>query len=123
MAKPTMNSTGIGSVLRSKTRVVNPAPIDRQTDNSKNAEKRQSNNNDERTLFREVVANRQDHGVIVMEHVGGRLAVQPGTFLGRVVAVARSRAQLEEDIRQGIRQLKESIRNSIQTSNPKEADK
>ncbi len=78
---------------------------------------------DERTLFREVVANRQDHGVIVMEHVGGRLAVQAGTFLGRVVAVARSRAQLEEDICQGIRQLKESIRNSIQTSNPKEADK
>lgn len=78
---------------------------------------------DERTLFREVVANRQDHGLIVMEHVGGRLAVQPGTFLGRVVAVARSRAQLEEDIRLGIRQLKESIRNSIQTSNPKEADK
>ena len=73
---------------------------------------------DERTLFREVKAGRQDHGVIVVEHVGGRLAVQPGTFLGRVVAVGHSRAQLEEDIRQGIRQLKESIFESIQTQQP-----
>lgn len=75
---------------------------------------------DERTLFREVVSNRQDHGVIVVEHVGGKLAVQPGTFLGRVVAVAHSRAQLEEDIRQGIRQLKESICDTLQTLNSKD---
>jgi len=71
---------------------------------------------DERILFRQVVANEQDHGVIVVEHVGGRLDVRPGTFLGRVVAVAHSREQLEEDIRQGIEQLKESVFDKLQAT-------
>jgi hypothetical protein len=70
---------------------------------------------DERTLFRQVVCNGQEHGVIVVEHVGGKQAVMPGTFLGRVVAVARDRCLLEEDIRQGIEQLNGSIRKHAQT--------
>jgi hypothetical protein len=69
---------------------------------------------DERILFRQVVSNEQEHGVIVVEHVGGKLDVQPGTFLGRVVAVAHSRAHLEEDIRRGVQQLKESIFDKLQ---------
>jgi hypothetical protein len=64
---------------------------------------------DERTLFRQVVCEGQEHGVIVVEHVGGKQAVMPGTFLGRVVAVARDRCFLEADIRLGIEQLTDSI--------------
>ncbi|SDB02536.1 ATP-grasp domain-containing protein [Desulfonatronum thiosulfatophilum] len=77
---------------------------------------------DERTLFRQVVADAQAHGVIVVEHVGSKLSVQPGTFLGRVVAVGHSRAQLEEDIRQGIQRLKESIFDTIQKTSIPEGD-
>ncbi len=70
---------------------------------------------DERTLFRQVVSNGQEHGVIVVEHVGGKQAVLPGTFLGRVVAVARDRCFLEADIRLGIDQLNASIRKHQET--------
>jgi hypothetical protein len=71
---------------------------------------------DERMLFRQVKADAQAHGAIVVEHVGGKHTVLPGTFLGRVVAVGHNRAQLEEDIRQGIQRLKESIFDVLQTS-------
>ncbi len=77
---------------------------------------------DERTLFRQVVSNEQDHGVIVVEHVGGMHDVEPGTFLGRVVAVAHNREQLERDIREGIRQLRESIHDRLQTSTTPEGN-
>ncbi|TVQ97604.1 MAG: ATP-grasp domain-containing protein [Desulfovibrionales bacterium] len=72
---------------------------------------------DERNLFRQVREGSQTHGVIVVEHVGGRLAVQPGTFLGRVVAVGQTRAQLENDIREGVQRLKESIFDALKSSN------
>jgi len=75
---------------------------------------------DERTLFRQVVCEGQEHGVIVVEHVGGKQAVMPGTFLGRVVAVARDRCHLDEDIRLGIEQLNESIRKQETSANAKE---
>lgn len=75
---------------------------------------------DERTLFRQVVCNGQEHGVIVVEHVGGKQAVMPGTFLGRVVAVARDRCMLEDDIRLGIEQLNDSIRKHSQTQESQE---
>ncbi len=78
---------------------------------------------DERTMFRQVVSNKQDHGVIVVEHVGGMHDVQPGTFLGRVVAVAHSREQLDEDIREGIRQLRESIHEKLHTPTIPEENK
>lgn len=71
---------------------------------------------DERTLFRQVVGNEQEHGVIVVEHVGGKQAVMPGTFLGRVVAVARDRCLLDQDIRAGIEQLTDSIRKHTQAN-------
>lgn len=64
---------------------------------------------DERTLFRQIKSCSQEHGMIVLDHVGSRLAVKPGTFLGRIVAVSRNREQLKEDIRQGIQMLQESI--------------
>jgi predicted ATP-grasp superfamily ATP-dependent carboligase len=75
---------------------------------------------DERTLFRQVVCEGQEHGVIVVEHVGGKQAVMPGTFLGRVVAVARDRRLLDEDIRQGIEQLNDSIRKHAKQADAKE---
>jgi hypothetical protein len=78
---------------------------------------------DERTLFRQIVSNGQEHGVIVVEHVGGKQAVMPGTFLGRVVAVARDRCLLDEDIRLGIEQLNGSIRKHSQTQESSEDDK
>jgi hypothetical protein len=75
---------------------------------------------DERTLFRQVVREGQEHGVIVVEHVGGKQAVMPGTFLGRVVAVARDRRLLDEDIRLGIEQLTDSIRKHATSPKAKE---
>lgn len=78
---------------------------------------------DERTLFRQVVCNEQEHGVIVVEHVGGKQAVMPGTFLGRVVAVARDRRLLDQDIRIGIEQLNESIGKHTQTQVSTEDEK
>ena len=62
----------------------------------------------------------QDHGVIVVEHVGSKQAVMPGTFLGRVVAVARDRCHLDEDIRLGIEQLNDSIRKHAASAEAKE---
>ena len=75
---------------------------------------------DERTLFRQIVCEGQDHGVIVVEHVGSKQAVMPGTFLGRVVAVARDRCHLDEDIRLGIEQLNDSIRKHAASAEAKE---
>jgi hypothetical protein len=75
---------------------------------------------DERTLFRQVVYEGQEHGVIVVEHVGSKQAVMPGTFLGRVVAVARDRCHLDEDIRLGIEQLNDSIRKNATSAEAKE---
>lgn len=72
---------------------------------------------DERELFRHIKNCTQDHGMIIVEHVGSRLAIQAGTFLGRVVAVSRKREQLEADIRQGILLLSESIYDTEQPSN------
>lgn len=64
---------------------------------------------DERDLFRRVAENRLEHGVIVMEHLGEGLLAEPGTFVGRLLAVSRRRELLEEDIQKG----KDLLRNSI----------
>lgn len=47
--------------------------------------------------------------MVVLEHVGSRLSVKQGAFLGRIVAVSRNRSQLEEDIRQVILMLQQTI--------------
>lgn len=75
---------------------------------------------DERTLFRQVAREGQEHGFIVVEHVGGKQAVMPGTFLGRVVAVARDRCFLDADIRLGLEQLTDSIRKHIASTDTSE---
>lgn len=64
---------------------------------------------DERELFRQVRKNGIEHKMIIMEHVGHGCSVKPGTFLGRVVAVSRSREILDQEIRLGRRLLEESI--------------
>lgn len=76
---------------------------------------------DERDLFRQIKNRTQEHGMIIVEHVGSSLAIQPGTFLGRVVAVSNRRDRLEEDIRQGILLLSESIHDRPQPSHFREA--
>lgn len=53
---------------------------------------------DERDLFLRIRARETDHGMLVVEHVGHRCRVSPGCFLGRVVAVGRSREDLCADI-------------------------
>jgi hypothetical protein len=53
---------------------------------------------DERDLFLRIRARETTHGMIVVEHVGHHCRVQPGCFLGRVIAVARRRDDLAPDI-------------------------
>jgi len=64
---------------------------------------------DERELFRQVRTNGVQHKMIIVEHPGHKRSVMPGTFLGRVVAVARNREDLDRDIRLGKFMLEESI--------------
>lgn len=64
---------------------------------------------DERELFRMVKKNGIEHKMIILEHVGHGWPVKPGTFLGRVVAVARNREILDQEIMSGRRMLEESI--------------
>ncbi len=64
---------------------------------------------DERELFRQVKKNGIEHKMIILEHVGHGCSVKPGTFLGRVVAVSRSREILDREIKYGRQLLEESI--------------
>ncbi|RQD57684.1 MAG: ATP-grasp domain-containing protein [Desulfonatronovibrio sp. MSAO_Bac4] len=64
---------------------------------------------DERELFRQVKKNGIEHKMIILEHVGHGCSVKPGTFLGRVVAVSRSREILDQEIKYGRQLLEESI--------------
>lgn len=66
---------------------------------------------DERDLFRRVVEDRLEHGVIVMEHLGDGLQAEPGAFVGRIAAVSKRRDLLEADIQAGKDLLKRSIQN------------
>ncbi|BCO09059.1 hypothetical protein GF1_14350 [Desulfolithobacter dissulfuricans] len=38
---------------------------------------------------------------VILEHIGSGLTVLPGTFLARIVSVARNRRDVEEGLRQG----------------------
>ena len=62
----------------------------------------------ERDLFRRVAADGPG-GAVVLEHVGDRMAVMPGTFLGRVAAVAPTREQMLAALAGGRNQLAASI--------------
>jgi hypothetical protein len=62
----------------------------------------------ERDLFRRVAADGPG-GAVVLEHVGGGVAVLPGTFLGRVAAVAPTREQMLAALAGGRNQLAASI--------------
>lgn len=64
---------------------------------------------DERELFRRVAGNRVEHGMIVLEHLGEGLQAEPGSFLGRIVAVSRRRDLLEGDIQRGKALLEQTI--------------
>ncbi|WP_045212341.1 ATP-grasp domain-containing protein [Desulfonatronovibrio magnus] len=66
---------------------------------------------DERELFRQVKRNGIEHKMIILEHVGHGCSIKPGTFLGRVVAVSRSREILDREIKFGRQMLEESITN------------
>ncbi|WP_291322413.1 ATP-grasp domain-containing protein [Desulfonatronospira sp.] len=64
---------------------------------------------DERELFRQVRNRKVQHKMIIVEHPGHKCAIMPGTFLGRVVAVADNLDDLNRDISLGKFMLEESI--------------
>ncbi len=64
---------------------------------------------DERDLFRQVRQEGVQHKMIIVEHPGHQRCVMPGSFLGRVVAVATNREDMDRDISLGKFMLQESI--------------
>ncbi|RQD75925.1 ATP-grasp domain-containing protein [Desulfonatronospira sp. MSAO_Bac3] len=64
---------------------------------------------DERELFRQVRQKGLEHRMIIVEHPGHKRCVMPGSFLGRIVAVATNREDLDRDISLGKFMLEESI--------------
>ncbi|MFO8032676.1 MAG: ATP-grasp domain-containing protein [Desulfohalobiaceae bacterium] len=66
---------------------------------------------DERELFRQVARGQQEQGLLILEHPGAGVQAEPGTFVGRVVAVSSRKGFLEPAIKRG----RQSIANSIQT--------
>ncbi len=63
---------------------------------------------DERELFAQC-ANHGRAGHIIMEHVGKRVSVKPGTFAGRAAAVGASREEMESELACAIRRLRRSL--------------
>ncbi len=63
----------------------------------------------EREAFQKVAAGKLIKDYVILEHIGSNLTIMPGTFLARIVSVARN----YEDVQEGIRQGKEFIENTI----------
>ena len=65
-------------------------------------------NTGERTSFAKVARRELHKDLVILEHLGSPLRVMPGTFLARVVSVARSRKDVDEGLRQGIGRIKQT---------------
>jgi len=63
----------------------------------------------EREAFRKVARKELLKDFVILEHLGTNLKVMPGTFLARVVSVARSRQDVEEGLCQGVGFIKLTI--------------
>lgn len=62
----------------------------------------------ERNLFRRV-ARGGPGGHVVLEHVGANTLTMPGTFLGRVASVGRTREAMRQGLSQGMERVQASI--------------
>ncbi len=62
---------------------------------------------DERALFARAAKGRSGH--VVLEHVGAGVAVKPGTFLGRAVAVGPTRDDMRRELDIAKQRLQDSI--------------
>jgi hypothetical protein len=65
-------------------------------------------NTRERQSFAMVARQQLQKDFVVLEHLGTPLRVLPGTFLARVVSVARSRAEVDAGLAQGIDWIKQT---------------
>lgn len=65
-------------------------------------------NTGERRSFAMVAGQQLQKDFVVLEHLGAPLHVLPGTFLARVVSVARSRAEVDAGLAQGIGWIKQT---------------
>lgn len=66
-------------------------------------------NTRERESFRRVAREDLAMDYVIVEHLGAPLRVMPGTFLARVISVARSRDNVSLGLRQGIDLLKQTF--------------
>ena len=67
-------------------------------------------NTGERGSFAMVARQQLQKDFVVLEHLGAPLRVLPGTFLARVVSVARSRAEVDAGLTQGIDWIKQTYK-------------
>ncbi|MEA2113806.1 MAG: ATP-grasp domain-containing protein [Thermodesulfobacteriota bacterium] len=63
----------------------------------------------ERDAFQKIAGGELLKDFVILEHVGSNYVIMPGTFLARVVSVARN----HDDVKEGIRQGKEFIEMTI----------
>ena len=66
-------------------------------------------NTGERSSFTRVAKRELQKDFLLLEHLGSPLRVMPGTFLARVVSVARSRKDVQEGLDQGIGWIKQTF--------------
>lgn len=64
----------------------------------------------EREAFKKVARKELVKDFAILEHLGTNLKVMPGTFLARVVSVARSREDVDEGLCQGVGFIKQTIK-------------
>lgn len=63
----------------------------------------------ERETFRKIARKELVKDFAILEHLGTNLKVMPGTFLARVVSVARSRKDVDEGICQGVGFINQTV--------------
>jgi len=63
----------------------------------------------ERETFNKVACKELEKDFVILEHLGTNLKVMPGTFLARVVSVARTREDVNEGLCQGTGFIKQTI--------------
>lgn len=66
----------------------------------------------ERETFRKVARKELVKDFVILEHLGTNLKVMPGTFLARVVSVARSKKDVDEGLCQGLGFIKQTIQDA-----------
>ncbi|MCK5516941.1 MAG: hypothetical protein KAI39_08720, partial [Desulfobulbaceae bacterium] len=63
----------------------------------------------ERETFKKVARKELVKDFVILEHLGTNLKVMPGTFLARVVSVARTREDVNEGLCQGVGFIRQTI--------------